>query len=62
MPQIAHNVYSNPEVTRVEVIDDRGRAYMNYDAKDVQLHYQDEQRTLKIFLKGWGNVGPTTSR
>ena len=44
-----------PRVTRVEVIQHsppyNGRAYTNYDAKDVELQYQDDGRTLKIFLK-----------
>jgi hypothetical protein len=37
-------------VTRVEVIDEAGRAYVNTAAKDVALAYQDEGKTLKIFL------------
>ena len=44
-----------PKVTRVEVIQHspphNGRAYTNMNAKDVELQYQDEGRTLKIFLK-----------
>jgi len=44
-----------PKVTRVEVIQHSpphdGRAYTNYDAKDVEIQYQDDGRTLKIFLK-----------
>jgi hypothetical protein len=47
--------YLLPKVTRVEVIQHsppyNGRAYTNYDAKDVELQYQDEERTIKIFLK-----------
>jgi hypothetical protein len=43
------------KVTRVEVIQHsppyNGRAYTNYDAKDVELQYQDDGKTLKIFLK-----------
>lgn len=43
------------KVTRVEVIQHspphNGRAYTNYDAKDVEIQYQDDERTLKIFLK-----------
>jgi len=38
-------------VTRVEVIDDNGRSYSQWDVKDVQLSFQDENKTLKIFLK-----------
>lgn len=44
-----------PKVKRVEVIQHSppydGRAYTKYDAKDVEIQYQDEGRTLKIFLK-----------
>ena len=44
-----------PKVTRVEVIQQspphNGRAYTNYDAKDVEIQYQDDGKTLKIFLK-----------
>ena len=40
-----------PLCTRVEVIDDKGRAYTNYHCKSVEIQMQDEQRTLKIFVK-----------
>jgi hypothetical protein len=44
-----------PKVKRVEVIQHsepfNGRAYTNYNAKDVELQYQDDGKTLKIFLK-----------
>jgi hypothetical protein len=43
------------KVTRVEVIQysppHNGRAYTNYNAKDVSIQLQDENKTLKIFLK-----------
>ena len=43
------------KVTRVEVIQHsapyNGRAYTNYNAKDVEIQFQDRGRTLKIFLK-----------
>lgn len=43
------------KVTRVDVIQHsppyNGRAYTNYNAKNVELRYQDDNRTLKIFLK-----------
>jgi hypothetical protein len=42
------------EVTRVEVIQHsepyNGRAYTNYNAKDVEIQLQDNNKTLKIFL------------
>lgn len=38
-------------VTRVEVIDDKGRSYTNWSDKNkVELSYQDNGRTLKIFI------------
>ena len=43
------------EVTRVEVIQHsepyNGRAYTNYNAKDVEIQFQDDGKTLKIFLR-----------
>lgn len=44
-----------PKVRRVEVIQHsepyNGRAYTKYNAKDVEIQYQDDGKTLKIFLK-----------
>ena len=43
------------KVTRVEIIQHsepyNGRAYTNYNAKDVEIQFQDDGYTLKIFLK-----------
>jgi hypothetical protein len=43
------------KINRVEVIQHsepyNGRAYTNYNAKDVEVQFQDEGETLKIFLK-----------
>ena len=43
------------KVNRVEVIQHsepyNGRAYTNYDAKEVEIQFQDRGKTLKIFLK-----------
>ena len=43
------------KINRVEVIQHsepyNGRAYTNYNAKDVEIQVQDNGRTLKIFLK-----------
>jgi hypothetical protein len=43
------------KVTRLEVIDHSengvGRAYTKYDIKSLELSYQDDGRTLKIFIK-----------
>ena len=37
-------------ITRVEVIDDKGRVYSTWNAKNVELHLQDDERTLKVFI------------
>mgnify|MGYP003669164231 CR=1 FL=1 len=37
-------------VDRVEVIGPEGRVYSNYRAFNVSISYQDEGRTLKIFV------------
>ena len=39
-------------VTRFEVIDDTGRAYVKYRNKDEKIKYdlQDDDRTLKVFI------------
>jgi hypothetical protein len=39
-----------PEVTRFEVIDQGGRALVRYGVS-VALSYQDDGRTLKVFLR-----------
>ena len=39
-------------VNRVEVIDNSGRSYVNrYPSNKVELSFQDDNRTLKIFIK-----------
>jgi hypothetical protein len=43
------------KITRVEVIDDSGRAYVNLNVKGVQLDYHNDERTLKIFVHGGGD-------
>ena len=47
---IVDGIIKLPRVTRVEVIDDNGRSYVNYNV-EVELSYQDDARTLKLFLK-----------
>jgi hypothetical protein len=37
-------------VTRVEVIDESGRAYVKYGVQKVELSIQDDFKTLKIFI------------
>ncbi len=38
------------KVTRVEVIDENGRAYTNWNVKEVIASLQDNERTLKLFI------------
>ena len=48
-------LYTHPpkmeKVTRLEVIDADGRSYTNWKVKDIEVSYQDDGRTLKIFIK-----------
>jgi hypothetical protein len=37
--------------TRLEVIDANGRTYTNWKVKDMEFSYQDDGKTLKIFIK-----------
>jgi len=38
-------------VTRVEVIDQKGRTYFNYSRDNaVEIQLQDDGRTLKVFI------------
>ena len=45
------NQIDTTKVTRVEVIDDDGRSYTKWNVFDVQIMLQDDNRTLKVFLK-----------
>lgn len=50
------NFKPQARVTRLEIIDHskkepKGRVYVNSDIKDFELSYQDDGRTLKIFIK-----------
>jgi hypothetical protein len=38
------------KVTRIEVIDGKGRSYTNWKVKDVEFQLQDDDRTLKLFI------------
>ena len=39
------------KVIRVEVIDQSGRSYVNWSDKDiVQIDFQDDGRTMKVFI------------
>lgn len=42
---------STSQITRLEVIDDTGRAFVSWDLASVELSYQDDGRTLKVFIR-----------
>jgi len=44
-------VQTYADVNRVEVIDSQGRSYAEYKASDVEISFQDDGKTLKVFLK-----------
>lgn len=39
------------KVTRLEVIDNDGRSYVKYNIEKIQFSLQDDDRTLKLFVK-----------
>ena len=42
-----------PNVNRVEVIDQQGRAFVGYfDKNGADISIQDEGRTIKVFMNG----------
>lgn len=41
--------YDLSAVTRLEIIDDNGRSYVNLHVKPMEFSYQDDGKTLKIF-------------
>lgn len=46
------------KITRLEVIDEDGRNYVNLGVKKVEFEVQDEGRTLKIFINSnWNTDG-----
>lgn len=46
-------------ITRVEVIDENGRSYVNWeDDNDVSWQLQDEERTLKVFVEKVKPISP----
>jgi hypothetical protein len=48
--KLKEKVQDYSQVTRVEVIDASGRAYTKLNIKAVELHLQDDARTLKLFI------------
>ena len=55
LEKMQQNQCETSKVTRVEVIQHsppyNGRAYTNYNAKEVDIQIQDLGKTLKIFVK-----------
>ena len=47
--QVWNECADTSKVTRFEVIDENGRVYTSKDCK-VELSYQDDGRTLKVFI------------
>tara|TARA_R110001606_G_scaffold169477_1_gene314556 strand:+ start:4319 stop:4564 length:246 start_codon:yes stop_codon:yes gene_type:complete len=46
----------NPEkITRLEIIDESGRAYVSRDIAGLEVHLQDDGRTLKLFISKHNN-------
>ena len=48
------------DITRLEIIDETGRAFGRHDVEGVTLSGQDEGRTLKIFLDYGGESENST--
>ena len=48
--QCQKDMLHDQTVTRFEVIDENGRVYVAKECK-VELSYQDDGRTLKVFIK-----------
>lgn len=48
--QCQEDMSKDQTLTRFEVIDENGRAYTEHYCK-VELSYQDDGRTLKVFIK-----------
>lgn len=48
--QCQEDMLHDQTVTRFEVIDENGRVYSQWNCK-VELSYQDDGKTLKVFIK-----------
>lgn len=49
--EYTHQIIPTKKIKRVEVIDDAGRSYVNWENNNiVELCLQDDGRTLKIFI------------
>lgn len=49
-----HPAPSCDKVSRLEVIDNNGRSYVNWGVDKMEFSYQDDGKTLKIFTNGSG--------
>lgn len=38
-------------INRVEVIDNKGRQYVKYNVEEVSFDLQDDDKTLKMYIK-----------
>ena len=47
--QVFENL-SIPSISRIEVIDNTGRVYVNWGIKDYKMYIQDKERTLKVYI------------
>lgn len=55
--KFCNDVIPVPEITRIEVIDETGRAYVRYLSQPVlQISVQDDGRTMKVFIQE--NIDP----
>ncbi len=45
------DIMFSSKVSRFEVIDNKGRAYVKYNVKDLSFQIQDDGATIKVFLK-----------
>ena len=50
LPSPSAYMDDNSKVTRFEVIDENGRVYTKYNC-EIELSYQDDGKTLKVFIK-----------
>jgi len=48
--QCQNDMVKDQTVTRFEVIDENGRVYTKHNCT-IELSYQDDSRTLKVFIK-----------
>lgn len=50
------NLLVPQEITRLEVIDEKGRSYVNMDVQTIATSVQDDGRTLKLFVTSGGEL------